>query len=71
MAMVVAATNDPLRTPCSDNTDHLECDLLITNAFTAPGTLSSVQGPAPGASACCASRAMTSSRRPSRSSTGR
>jgi len=41
--MVVAATNDPLCTPCSDSTDHLECDLLITNAFTAPGTLSSVQ----------------------------
>jgi hypothetical protein len=43
MAMVVAATNDPLRTPCSDSTYHLKCDPLITNAFTAPGILSSVQ----------------------------
>ena len=41
------------------------------NSDTPSGTLSSVQVLAPGASACCASRAMTSSRRPSRSSTGR
>src|SRR5262245_20312124 len=42
-AIVVAATNAPLRAPGSDGVDHLEYDLLVTNAFTAPVALSSVE----------------------------
>ena len=42
-AIVVSATNDPLRAPGSDGADHLEYDLLVTNAFTAPVTLSSIE----------------------------
>ena len=38
-----SATNDPLRAPGSDGADHLEYDLLVTNAFTAPVTLSSIE----------------------------
>jgi hypothetical protein len=46
-AIVVSTTNDPLRAPGSDGADHLEYDLLVTNAFTAPVTLSSVEVLAP------------------------
>ena len=41
-AIVVAATNDPLRVPGSDGVDHLEYDLLVTNGFAAPVTLTSI-----------------------------
>ena len=41
-ALLVSATNAPLRVPGSDGMEHLEYDLLITNAFTAPVTVLSV-----------------------------
>jgi hypothetical protein len=41
-AIVVSATNDPLRVSGSDGVDHLEYDLLVTNGFTAPVTLTSI-----------------------------
>src|SRR3954453_12592210 len=41
-AIVVSATNDPLRVPGSDGVDHLEYDLLVTNGFTAPVTLTAI-----------------------------
>src|SRR5215217_3706132 len=41
-AIVVSATNDPLRVSGSDGLDHLEYDLLITNGFAAPVTLTSI-----------------------------
>lgn len=41
-AIVVSATNDPLRVAGSDGFDHLEYDLLVTNAFAAPVTLTSI-----------------------------
>ena len=41
-AIVVSATNDPLRVSGSDGLDHLEYDLLVTNGFTAPVTLTSI-----------------------------
>lgn len=41
-AIVVSATNDPLRVTGSDGVDHLEYDLLVTNGFAAPVTLSSI-----------------------------
>ena len=46
-AIVVSATNDPLRVPGSDGVDHLEYDLLVTNGFTAPVTLTSIAVIAP------------------------
>ncbi len=46
-AIVVSATNDPLRALGSDGADHLEYDLIVTNAFTAPVTLASVEVLAP------------------------
>ena len=46
-AIVVSATNDPLRVPGSDGVDHLEYDLLVTNAFAAPVTLTSIAVTAP------------------------
>jgi len=42
-AIVVSATNDPLRVAGSDGVDHLEYDLLVTNGFTAPVTLTSIE----------------------------
>ncbi|WP_180970093.1 M23 family metallopeptidase [Deinococcus planocerae] len=42
-AIIVASTNDPLRVPGSDGLEHLEYDLLFTNVFTAPVTLTSVE----------------------------
>jgi hypothetical protein len=41
-AIVVSATNDPLRVSGSDGLDHLEYDLLVTNGFAAPVTLTSI-----------------------------
>jgi hypothetical protein len=41
-AIVVSATNDPLRVSGSDGVDHLEYDLLVTNGFTAPVTLTAI-----------------------------
>src|SRR6478735_4810927 len=46
-AIVVSATNDPLRVSGSDGVDHLEYDLLVTNAFGAPVTLTSIAVTAP------------------------
>ena len=46
-AIVVSATNDPLRVSGSDGVDHLEYDLLVTNAFRAPVTLTSIAVTAP------------------------
>ena len=46
-AIVVSATNDPLRVSGSDGLDHLEYDLLVTNGFTAPVTLTSIAVTAP------------------------
>src|SRR3954452_4121452 len=41
-AIVVSSTNDPLRVPGSDGLDHLEYDLLVTNGFAAPVTMTSI-----------------------------
>jgi hypothetical protein len=46
-AIVVSATNDPLRVSGSDEVDHLEYDLLVTNGFGAPVTLTSIAVTAP------------------------
>lgn len=46
-AIIVSATNDPLRVTGSDGIDHLEYDLLVTNGFTAPVTLTSITVAAP------------------------
>ena len=46
-AIVVSATNDPLRVSGSDGVDHLEYDLLVTNGFAAPVTLTSIAVTAP------------------------
>lgn len=48
-AILVSATNDPLRVPGSDGADHLEYDLIMTNTFTAPVTLSVIEVVAEGA----------------------
>src|SRR3954451_11908610 len=41
-AIVVSSTNDPLRVSGSDGVDHLEYDLLVTNGFIAPVTLTAI-----------------------------
>jgi hypothetical protein len=41
-AIVVSATNDPLRVSGSDGVNHLEYDLQVTNGFAAPVTLRSI-----------------------------
>jgi hypothetical protein len=46
-AIVVSATNDPLRVTGSDGLDHLEYDLIVTNAAAAPVTLTSIEVVAP------------------------
>ena len=46
-AIVVSATNDPLRVSGSDGVDHLEYDLLVTNGFAAPVTLAAIAVTAP------------------------
>jgi hypothetical protein len=42
-AIVVSATNDPLRVLGSDGLEHLEYDLIITNAFIDPVSLTSIE----------------------------
>lgn len=46
-AIIVAATNDPLRVAGSDGVDHVEYDLLVTNGFSAPVTLTSITALSP------------------------
>jgi hypothetical protein len=46
-AIIVSATNDPLRVTGSDGVDHLEYDLLVTNGFAAPVTLTAIEVKAP------------------------
>src|SRR5215213_6890063 len=46
-AIIVSATNDPLRVSGSDGLDHLEYDLLVTNGFAAPVTLAAIAVTAP------------------------
>ena len=46
-AIVVSATNDPLRVSGSDGLDHQEYDLLVINVFAAPVTLTSIAVTAP------------------------
>ncbi len=46
-ALLVSATNAPLRVLGSDGMEHLEYDLIITNVFTAPLTLTAVEVIAP------------------------
>ncbi len=46
-ALLVSATNAPLRVLGSDGQEHLEYDLIITNVFTAPVTLTTVEVIAP------------------------
>jgi hypothetical protein len=41
--LLVTATNAPLRVLGSDGMEHLEYDLIITNVFTAPLTLTAVE----------------------------
>ena len=41
-ALVVTASHAPLRVPGSDGLDHIEYDLLVTNAFRTPVTLTRV-----------------------------
>ena len=41
-ALVVTASHAPLRAPGSDGLDHIEYDLIVTNAFRAPVTLTRV-----------------------------
>jgi hypothetical protein len=42
-ALLVSATNAPLRVRGSDGLEHLEYDLILTNVFTAPVTLTAVE----------------------------
>jgi hypothetical protein len=46
-ALHVGATNAPVRVLGSDGMEHLEYDLLITNVFTAPVTLTAIEVIAP------------------------
>ena len=46
-AIIVSATNNPLRVTGSDGVDHLEYDLLVTNGFSAPVSLTSITVRAP------------------------
>lgn len=41
-ALVVSAASVPMRVTGSDGMDHIEYDLLVTNAFVAPVTLTSI-----------------------------
>jgi hypothetical protein len=47
-ALLVSTTNAPLRVPGSDGQAHLEYDLIVTNAFPFPVTLTAVEALAPG-----------------------
>jgi hypothetical protein len=42
-ALLVASTNAPLRVLGSDGLEHLEYDLVFTNIFTAPVTLTAIE----------------------------
>lgn len=42
-AIIVSATNDPLRVAGSDGMDHLEYDLIVTNAFPEPVTITLIE----------------------------
>jgi murein DD-endopeptidase MepM/ murein hydrolase activator NlpD len=42
-ALLVEVAGIPMRVAGSDGQDHIEYDLLVTNAFTAPATLSSLE----------------------------
>ncbi len=46
-ALLVSATNAPMRVLGSDGMDHLAYDLIVTNTFTAPVTLTTVEVIAP------------------------
>jgi hypothetical protein len=46
-ALIVTATNAPLRVLGSDGLEHLEYDLIITNAFTTSVTLTAIEVIAP------------------------
>jgi hypothetical protein len=48
--LLVSSTNAPLRVLGSDGLQHLEYDLVFTNVFTAPVTLTAIQVFAPGGS---------------------
>jgi hypothetical protein len=41
-ALIVTSTNDPLRVTGSDGMDHIEYDLIFTNVFAGPVTLTSI-----------------------------
>ena len=69
-AIVVSATNDPLRVSGSDGVDHLEYDLLVTNGFAAPVTLTSIAVTAPDGETLLRLEGDAWSRRPSHSSAG-
>ncbi|HYH12930.1 MAG TPA: hypothetical protein VD789_11290, partial [Thermomicrobiales bacterium] len=42
-AILVSSTNDPLRVAGSDGMDHLEYDLIVTNAFPEPVTITQIE----------------------------
>ena len=42
-ALIVSATNDPLRVAGSDGMDHLEYDLIVTNAFPEAVTITLIE----------------------------
>ena len=70
-AILVSATNAPLRVPGSDGLEHLEYDLVVTNAFASPVTLTAVEVMHPTAPPAAPRRATPWWRRPSRSSARR
>jgi len=46
-AIIVSSTNDPLRVAGSDGMDHLEYDLIVTNAFPEPVTITLIEALGP------------------------
>jgi Peptidase family M23 len=46
-AVIVASTNAPLRVSGSDGQEHIEYDLIVTNVFSAPVTLTAIDVLAP------------------------
>ena len=42
-ALLVSAIHDPLRVTGSDGMVHLEYDLVLTNVFTAPVTITAIE----------------------------
>jgi hypothetical protein len=46
-ALLVTATNAPRRLPASDGVEHLRYDLIVTNLFSAPVTLTAIEALAP------------------------